>query len=286
MCLWFWKKKNELLPSDFNKGLMTANFSSFKVGTKLTIPNNCVCFLSYKDKVYLKLTEGTTILNQDSIPALHLKQAKRNNKIKKYAIDLFFINTSSFNFALEYLDKIPIQSQLTKVIFSYNFNLSIVDSNKFFDFVTGNVAFTNSNITEGLVLDIIEQFLRRYFLHKSLESINISLDMKEDINNRLEKHIEKIGLQLKNFTLTTYPVKGKSNQPILTTNPQSMFSSPKAEKTIDEKPNLSYDTNVQSIEKIAPQDSNQTNENNNLCPNCKSKIVNGAIFCHRCGYRF
>lgn len=286
MCLWFLKKKKELLPSDFNKGLMTANFSSFKVGTKLTIPNNCVCFLSYKDKVYLKLTEGTTILNQDSIPALHLKQAKRKNKIKKYAIDLFFINTSSFSFSLEYLDKIPVQSKLTKIIFSYNFDLSIVDSNKFFDFVTGNVAFTNSNITENLVLDIIEQFLRRYFLHKTLESSNISLDMKEDINNRLNKHVQKIGLQLKNFTLKTYNVKGKSNQPVSTPDQQSIFSTPKDNKPIDEKPNLSYDTNIQSIEKTAPQDSNQINESNGLCPKCKSKIVNGAIFCHRCGYRF
>ena len=104
---WF-KSKLNLIPNDASKGMLTSNFSTFKLGEKLVIPENLVCLLKYKDKTYKELTPETYSLNKEFLLDLYSKQIKGKKKLKELKADLYFINLSSFNFEFEYTDKIPI----------------------------------------------------------------------------------------------------------------------------------------------------------------------------------
>ena len=95
-----WLKKlfnpNKLLPKDVETGLMTSMFCNVKFGEKLTVPDNCVCYLSYRDKIYGEFAAGSYDLDEKTLEQIAAKQIKSSNKKKKQIkFDLFFVDRKS-----------------------------------------------------------------------------------------------------------------------------------------------------------------------------------------------
>ena len=88
---WFKNKLNSLIPSDFEKGFMSYNFCSVKINSNLTVPENSVCFVCYRNKIYLELTAGSYTLDENTLHSVYIKQSK-NKELKKIKLDLYFVN--------------------------------------------------------------------------------------------------------------------------------------------------------------------------------------------------
>lgn len=292
MFSWFKNKFNNLLPSDAHNGLMTAELTTIKVGTKLTVPENFVCFACYKDKTYLEMPTGTHILNAETLPELYKEQLGKRRSLRHLKIDLFFVNLNQTNISFSYNDKVPVSGKNTKLKFDVNINCSVNNAKKFSKFVLGFLATTTAYETEKLVVGFIQEFLMQQFLKVTLTSTEIPAGLVNELTQKLSSYMLKMALTLNNFNLSTQlknnltpqekPTKSFSfNTSTSTTNnisSSNLFnnSSKNKENVVDQNPNEHYN-NVNSTLAETQQSCAR------CCSVCGSKLITGAIFCHRCG---
>lgn len=279
------KYKTHLIPTDLKKGLMSSTFCTIKLNEKLTIPENTVCLVCYKDKVYNELKSGTFTLSKELLLDIYEKQAKRNRKLKKLKLDLYFANTNTFEYKFNYVDKIPLNNKLTKLIFDISFSVKIENVKTFYKFVVSDWASADAFHTEESLFDYIEEYLRKLYLKQKLTSTHIENDKLENLKNKLTKHLEKIGLNLINFNLKLSP----KTQIMVESHEKSNFFDPIEQETL-KKSNEITENSIDQTENLVYTNNeiNNTKQNQleNICPNCKSKIIVGSIYCHRCGHKF
>ncbi|MCQ2564696.1 MAG: hypothetical protein MJ152_02410 [Clostridia bacterium] len=296
---WLKKKLNSFVPTDINKGMLTSNFCNVKIGSTITIPSGVICYVSYLDKIYLELIEGTYILNEATLPTLYKKQLGKKDKIKHIKVDFFFVNLSSFNLSLVYIDKIPINNKLTKLTATANFTCSVSDARLFRDVVLSHFASVYAYQTERLVMDFSEEFLRNFFLHKKLNSCTLDAETNNELVENFTKYLAKMGVKLTNLVLNFQPFVTK--QP---SNPEKeikrgFFDDSPTTPSFDWGNHDEQTTQVnqekeleEEVKETAPVlDQAQENAYNTTiqqdkCPRCGCKMIKGSIYCHRCGYKF
>lgn len=273
----FFKNKQNLIPNDVFDGMMTSKFCEIKPNAKINIDNNIVCFVSYKDKVYLTLTEGNHQLSEHNLKDLIAKQSKSGNP-KQLKVDLFFVNKNPFNLTNSFTIKYPISKQKTKVRFEYTINLNVSDENKFLKTILTELALPNIASTNKVVFSYIDEIIYFYFLKKNLNSINLPFEIKDNLKQKIAKQISKIGLTLTNFNINLYPTDSKLNK-------TSIFVDNK-ENTNKEEIHTTQNNCEINTNTLDKPITNEDNIDKNICPNCGSKRIKNSIFCYRCGYKF
>ncbi len=295
---WLKKKLNSFVPTDINKGMLTSNFCNVKIGSTITVPANVICYVSYLDKIYLELLEGTYVLNEATLPTLYKKQLGKRDKIKNLKVDFFFVNLSNFNLSLVYVDKIPINGKLTKLTATANFTCSVADAKLFRDVVLSHFASVYAYQTERLVMDFGEEYLRQFFLHKKLNSCTLDAETNSELVKGFTKYLAKMGVKVGRLTLNFQPFIMKQTNKPNQEEKRSFFDETPTQSGFDwgnhdEQPTAKQESNLeQTPEESAPTlDQAQENTYNiriqqDKCPRCGGKMIKNSIYCHRCGYKF
>ena len=278
MFQWLKRALNNLLPSDIDKGMMSCNFCTIKIGDKIKIPENCVCLVTYKDKTYNTLQPGSYTLSKELLIDLYQKQLKNEKELKKLKVDFFFVNTKDFSYNFDYIDKIPICGKLKKLIFNVNINLNVSNCQVFASNVLSEFSSVNALSCERLILDYIENLIRNFFLHKELEDYSIPENMQSELKDKLANQLEKIGISLNLFKISISCNKKETTIQSFSESANNFSQETDISKiehdkqnTIDQNQNLYYN------------EQNNTKKNSTHCHNCGCKIIKGSLYCHRCG---
>ena len=273
---WLKMKFRNLVPSDLSKGMMSSYFGTIKLGEKLTVPVDCVCFVSYKDKIYNTLTSGTHNLSKELLIDVYQKQLKNNKQLKQLKLDLFFVNKSEFTYTFDYIDKIPVNKKSTKVLFSICANINIDNPNLFCSNILAEHASINCATCERVVLTHIEYLLRHAFLHEELSCLEINNDLKEKITTKLTKQLKKVGICL-NLLKISVTSKNKTS-----TNSQ-FFKENSFNNNNDIELKNDHDIIDQTTKLLYNENTSKETAKLTHCPNCNCKVIRGSLFCHRCG---
>lgn len=269
---WFKNRQNSLIPNDINDGMMTNTLinKGIKLGTKLTIPDNVVCFVCYKDKTYCTLDSGTYTIDEKMLSSLISRQVK-NGKCKKLKMDLFFVNKKRFIIYTSYSDKIPVSKSIQKLYFNVKTDISISDARAFSNYILSDTATINATQSIDLFRDYIEMFSRKFFLKITLDELSLTNEIKCNFKTKLEKYLNKLGVTLQNsdISITSNKVEKMS----------LFFNYNHIETKIDKDTNTINEIKVDQTEK-----KNYTENNSNYCPNCNIRLIQGTRYCHRCGY--
>ncbi len=303
---WFKKlfNPNKLLPKDVETGLMTSMFCNVKFGEKLVVPDNCVCYLSYRDKIYSEFTAGSYDLDEKVLDQIAVKQIKSTNKKKKQVkFDLFFVNLSVFEYETRQREVIPVDKKLTKFDIKSNFTCNVVDATKFRKYALSFYALIRPIDAENLVKDFVREHINKYYLKRELFTPIEQAAESTSFRVYLNKKAEKYGFTFNSFDMALWikakgskqPEKqeqvkhfsfferqGNNNAAKSTTNiiNEKAENQPTTqEKSIDNADNKEY--NLNNAETKAEK---QIKED--VCPNCQSKRIANSAFCHRCGYKF
>ena len=310
---WFKSKFNSYVPKDMEQSMMSSNFTSIKIGEKFVVPENVTCFVAYNDKLFATLVSGKHTISRELLIDLYDKQTRGDKKINSLKVDLFFVNSKPFDFSFTYIDKVPVQNKLTKLIFDIDFSANVCEEKKFYTFVTNELYSTNAEYTKRLVTNTVEEFLRKYFLKKKFASLNKPIAEIQDLDTKVVSFMQKIGVNIKNFKISitskNNPIpQEKAKISIFEKSPSQKNSSQVNESDLvvptislddyhidDYTEKLKEEFEEKEIQEVEPtqttQESSvepqpiQPNDADNICPNCKVKLINGARFCHRCGYR-
>lgn len=282
------KRKQHLLPSDVKNGMLTSNFATFKVGEKLDLLENLVCYIRYKDKTYKELTSGSYALNKEFLLDLYTKQLKRKDKIKTLKADLYFVNLNAFKYEFEYVDTIILNGAKSKVLFNVNVSLQVEDSKTFTQLLIYENTAPTAETTKNLLIDFAEECIRKYFLKKKLETINLSLDMQQELSVTLTKYFKKLGVSVveskvilfKKTTKTSKEDSSKNSISVSNSTPNNNAEVANEDNIREKKENLTHNSVDQTENLIYNK-----NANTNLCPQCQCKMIAGSLFCHICGYR-
>lgn len=277
---WF-KKFNRLLPDDVQKGFMTSNFCVVKLGETIEIPENVVCFVTYKDKKYLELQTGKHELSRELLLDLFTKQVKKDEKIKKIKADFYFINKTPLNLDRSFVNRLYYKTCSSKSFIDFKITANIDNVKNFYNFIRTDYAFVSGKQSVSQLLDYIEEFLRKYFLRKTLETSNLTEAIILDLNNKLQNLLKSIGISLTNFE-----IKISTKEFVNEKNENSEFNFFETDKMNLDKP---LETN--QVVEITNENQTQTNAqeekiNDDICPQCKAKKIKNSVFCTKCGFKF
>ncbi len=267
---WFKNKLNNLVPSDIGKGFMSSTFTKIKIGQALTIPENVCCYLSYHDKIYAELETGTYTLDKALLEKIYNRQQKNNRPLKKLDLDLFFVNLNSQDLKFCFPDKIPVKKKTKKFQVQVTITLKPKSPRVITDFLCAEFYSINAENSKECYMEYSQEFLKKQLLKVELNSSLLPAETKEDLRTKLKEYLKNLGMELLSFDLQLFvndDEKGRLTQGF--DFQFQNFESNTPSKTVDQTQKFDY------------------NENNstpsNLCPKCKSKIIKGAVFCHRCG---
>lgn len=267
------KNKINLVPSDIDKGFMSSNFCTFKLGTKLTIPENIKCYVYYKDKFYLDLSTGEHILDDKVLTNLCTKQ-KVSNKSKIDA-DLFFINLNALDLNFSYKDAIPFKKQKSKQIFFINFTGIITDPRKFANQIMGFYSSVYAWQSVEFVCNILQEQIQKYFAHKILDDTLLSTTIKQEIKDKCTQAMKSIGIDLTKIN-TDFKISYNLNQ-------QKENKQTKDTNMFEKKSILST---IKDASETHVKPKSQDSSSQSICPVCKRKRIIGSAYCHICGYKF
>jgi hypothetical protein len=225
---------------------------------------------------------------------LYQKQAKDNQNLKYLKVDFFYVNFSTFNFSLSYIDKIPVKNIMQKLIIDVDFAVSVESAKTFAKFVLADLSSVSAQSSKDLLLGYVEEFLRNFFLHEKLDFVGISNSKMEELKTKFIKFLSKIGLNLKSFAIT---FNEKSKPKKNTTEKSNLFKTLDREEILDYNPTKQTEQSEVATEKIlldggdkkeidATQENQTPVAESKICPVCKSKSIFGSIYCHHCGYKF
>ena len=291
--------KKNFIPKDIDAGLMTSMYYTANVGDKISVPENCVCFLSYRDKIYATYTAGTHSLDEKSLSALLQIQLKKKTKQKNIKFDLFYVNLKKFNFSTVQIEKIPIDKQMCKIEIKSNFDCKVVDSNKFQRYALSFYALIRPIDAEHLVKDFVAETINKYYIkRKFIGQIDSNME-SNTVQLYLNKKAEKFGLNITRFELSFWvKTKGKQTEvkqkSFFDDTNQTHFEQTNlnnnTNKTVDETESLKYNLNdasgIENETNLGETKTRQTTEKFAVCPNCQSKRIANASFCPKCGFKF
>lgn len=250
------------VPTDVHKGLMSNSLCrGVRLGTKIDVPKDTTCFVNYKDKTYKVLEHGTYTLNDSLLQDLYEKQSK-GRKIKKLNIDFFFVNKRRVTISSKFKDRIPVNKRMT--IFNVNISTTITVYNPeiLAKFMLRDVATITAEQSTQLFSDYIEIFTRNYLLKVNLTNYELPNDVINTYRDKLTKYLHKMGVTLIELGVSI----GSRNAP--------------------EKTNFFNHLDIIDSKEKANSNSPTTvinGESGKYCTNCNIKLIDGSIFCHRCG---
>lgn len=277
---WF-KGKQNLVANDVKNAMLTSNFVSFKLGEKLVIPEDIVCFVRYKDKTYKELHGGDYALNKEFLLDLYTKQLKSKDKVKKLKADLYFVNLKPFNLEFEYVDKLPLNKVKEKFLINVKFSIQVQDSKIFSKTLIYENTAPTAETTKNLIISYAENFVRTYFLKQKLTSPYITTEQQKAINSLLINKFKKLGVCLNESKVDIFK---KTNKISHTETKQFTPIYENIEKNNDENFENIEEKPIINIDQQQEKGYN-LNNNSNTCPKCNNKLIKGSIFCHKCGYR-
>ncbi len=299
MCKWFKNllNPNKLLPKDVETGLMTSMYYSVKLGEKLFVPENCVCFLSYRDKIYCQFVAGSYTLDEKVLANLLSKQFRNKDKIKKVKFDLFFVNLTEFRYSTRQVEDIPVDKKLSKVEIKTNFACKVVDADKFQSNALRFYALIRPIDAEHFVKEFVEENINRFYLKRELTANIDNVFESKSLIEYLNKKAEKIGLNIIDLGMTLWvKTKGrttpKQDAPSFFENSSSKTETDSQSPTNTEVENVansmpkSIDNSKQEAYNLNDTDAEHAVGKQEVCPICKSKRIANSIFCHKCGYKF
>lgn len=292
----------KLLPKDIENGLMTSMFCSVKFGEKLIVPEKCICFLSYRDKIYNKFEQGEYVLNEKTLQNLIEKQLKTNSQTKNPTIkfDLFYVNLGYFNSSTKQVENIPYNHKLTKFEIKTNFACHVIDADKFKNYALSFFALIRPIDAQNLINDFVIESINRYYIKQKFSSPIDTISETNNVKTHINKKAEKYGFELINFNMSIFP-KAKLPQKSTNvsffennstkTNSNNVNQQPITNKTspiiavenIDNSKHKEYNLNDVEQTKSTTE---QVEKHMDICPNCQTKRIANSIFCHKCGYKF
>lgn len=292
MCKWFKNliNPNKLVPKDIGEGLMSSMYYSIKIGEKLVVPDDCVCFLSFKDKIYCQFETGSYTLDEKTLSELISKQTKvKGKKIKKVKFDLFYVNLKSFEYNTKQTETILVDKKLCRAEILTNFCCKIFDAEKFQASALMFYALIRpidaQRFVEGFVMENTNKFLLKC---KFVQPIDSSFEQRS-LLEFLNKKAEKIGINILDFSLS---ILTKSKQKVIKDEPKSIFDSTvtQTKELVKTQKSNRADLNPIDNDTIQSYNSLEKTEDGSghtqLCPICKSKRIANSVFCHKCGYKF
>ncbi len=274
---WFKSKKNSIIPSDLDKGFLTSTFCTLKLNTQMEIPENAVCFVCYKDKIYQE-KENELVIDKQNFNSLIKKQHKKP-KSNEVDMDLYFVNKNEQTREYTFSDKIYIQRGLFKVYFKLNLKLSVENAKKFLLFVKIDYALPYASDVDRLLESYLVDIVKMYFLRKNLQNLELDEKLSNNLKEKIRKFFKSAGMNLLDYSLVmstdeNIPNKikifGNNNKPNIE-NTQKQIEEQNKVKTIDQSEKIDYNN-------VAPQ-----NDKEEYCPVCNGKLIKGSKFCHRCG---
>ena len=281
MFKWLKRKLNYLLPDDIDEGMMSCTFCTIKLGEKISIPENCICLVTYKDKVYNTLQTGNHTLNKELLLDLYQKQLKKQNELIKLKVDFFFINTKAFTYSFDYFDKVPINNKLSKILFNVKININVEQHDLFSSNILSEFASVSALSCEQLILDYVQILIKQFFLHKELDNFSIPESTHEEIKEKLTKQLKKIGLSLNllKVSITSNNKESKTNLAIKQNHQENIMMGK------ENKTNYLTQNTIDQTENKYYNEENSITKNKPLthCPKCNCKVINGSLYCHRCG---
>lgn len=273
---WFKSKKNSIIPSDLDKGFLTSIFCTLKLNTQIDVPENVVCFVCYKDKIYQE-KENELIINKQNFNLLIKKQHKKS-KSNELDMDLYFVNKNEQNREYNFSDKIYIQRGLFKVYFKLNLKLAVENAKKFLLFVKVDYALPYASDVDRLIEDYLIYIIKMYFLRKNLQNLELEEKISNNLKEKIKKFFKSAGMNMLDYSLTistdeSIPNKIKifKNNKSNKENSTKQIENQNEDKTFDQLEEIDYNN-------VAPQ-----NKNIEYCPICNGKLIKGSKFCHRCG---
>ena len=205
--------------------------------------------------------------------------------------DIYFANTNTFSFGFNYVDKIPLNNQLTKIIFDVDTKIKINDIREFYGFIVSEDPQVDAYSAEQMITNFVIENIKNHFLKVELNSLILTNDEFNEIKQKLTNKLNKIGLDLIDLNL-----KLSTKTKISVENPKTSFfefDSLDSPDTIEEKTKNNIENSVDQPKNLDYTNNEQTNESSTNeqveelknCPICKCKLVKGSAFCHRCGYK-
>ena len=268
--------KSVSIPSDIIKGLMTSSLcKGVKLGSKISIPKDIICLVSYKDKVYKILETGNYTINETLAPELYDRQAKKR-KIKKLNIDFFFVNRQNLSISTNFKDKIPVERKMTKFNINIMTDINVYKPETFAKYVLNDVATITAEESLQLFCDYIEIFTRNYLVKVELNDYELPNDIKLNYKDKLTKYLTKIGVTLNKLDIvisTKNPIEKKSN-----------FFNHLDTETNTDTPTIDTSDTTNSLQTHVNESTNTEGTKDRYCANCNMKLIEGSIYCHRCGY--
>ena len=289
---WFKNNHKSHIPSDFDDCFLTSKDDELKIGSSFTLPSDAICYVSYKDKIYLSSTEIIDV-NTKTLQHLIDKQTKNPQKaIKEIKADLFFVNMREQQRNHNYKDKLRFENGSVKTIVSSNLTLKVTDPKKILSFVLSELALPTARDSDHMILGYYEDFLRGFFLHKKLDSDKIDGELYEELSKKVGKFFSKMGIEVKSFNISL----GFGEEVPFVENKRTSFFDEISKKEpakneqpteilVDEGKNKEYNQEVENQTEPSNPKTETSSVATGYCPVCNMKLIPGSKFCHRCGYR-
>lgn len=252
MCILFFNSKIKL---DKLTDIMTTKVNkNIKLDTKISVPNGYIALVYYKDHYLYTLETGEYKLDIKQFEKLINKNSKRNKKKKKPTLNfnLHYITKKELNISFDFK---AITSIKEKSKYSLNACYTISNPKVF----AKELLITWYKTTNSRTISYIHSWfkdLSEYILRKYTK---LTLSNNENLKEFSNKYFKKYGITLNSINLS-------SNKTI--------FFEPINTQKIEEKQSIDNTFNT------APKKSNDT-----YCPKCQAKLIQGSVFCVRCGQK-
>lgn len=265
----------------------------YKIDTALQVPEGYAAFLCYQRKIYYELIKGDYVLNTLTIPDIIRQQVSLESngifpaqKIKKFKVQIFMLKNADFkiNFVIvcrryKFADKIKSNLNL-----SCEFILKAENSRLLLKNLLEQNFFLNKDKALKTIRDWLYEDIEIYIKKQPLKRNQSFFDSTYDeiMQEKLNKEYKAVGLNIVSLNLRLSKKENLQNN-------NSIF----APNTVADKRYIeAKQYSGQSVLPAMNDNSrtltlNATRENtaDRFCPNCESKIIEGSVYCHVCGFK-
>lgn len=250
MCIILFNKKIKL--NQLDDVMSTKVNKNIKGETKISIPDNFVALVYYKDCYLFSLNTGEYKLESDDFKKVIKRNERKNRKRKKslYSFNIHYINITSQSLVLEFKS---ITSFKNKKKYYLNASYYISNPKSF----ANELLITWYKTTNNRTIAYINSWFKEFFENAFRKRDKISFSNNELLREYANKYFKKFGITI-----------------------QSISISPEQTKTFTtEQPNVIKEVNLNqenyTINKVEPK--------SYYCNKCQAKIISNSAFCVRCG---
>ena len=251
MCSLFFK--NKIMLDNLTDIMSTRINKNIKLDTKIFIPDDFVGLVYYKDCFLFSLESGEYKLDKKTFEKVIEKNKKRNRNIKKptYNFNLHYVSTKDLNISMQFNAVMSFKDKSKyNLIANYSISNPLVFSKE--------LLTTWYKTTNKRTISYIHSWFKEFSEYLVKKYDKTQLNNTENLTNFANKFFKKYGI-----TINTIKVSNNKSSFFEPLNTQ-----PKSEKI--ETNNISFN-------------SFQQNSNEHYCPRCQAKLIQGSIYCVRCG---